>query len=105
MGNVPAAVKILNIPVCDRNLMPLNYFLERIEDSFRQVSIKGLCEVRLPCEIDLGWFHIRCSVFSESRGWLPLWSYISSKELQRQCENPAKRCKSISPRSAEEFES
>jgi hypothetical protein len=34
MGNVPAAVEILNISVCDRNLMPLDQLPERTQDRF-----------------------------------------------------------------------
>jgi hypothetical protein len=58
VGNIPAPVEVFNIPVGDRNLMLLNQFPERPQDSSGQVSVKGLCELRLPCEIVLGRFHI-----------------------------------------------
>ena len=40
MGNVPAAIEILNIPVCERDLMFLDQFFEGTQDGFRQVSVK-----------------------------------------------------------------
>jgi hypothetical protein len=40
MGNIPAPIEILNISICDGNLMPSNQFTEGPKDRLGQVSIE-----------------------------------------------------------------
>ena len=50
MSDVPTTVKILDIPICERNLMPLPQVPEGMQDSFwaslRKVTLRTAIHVR-----------------------------------------------------------
>ncbi len=70
MGDVPAAIQILEIAVRKRELVPGEQAFQALQCGFGQVPAKGLCEARLTCEIGL-------TIFQK----IPLYSVFYGEEL------------------------